>query len=358
MNTQTAPTYSITENSISVYYNGQLYPPVRTTHPNFEKLKDALRNKSWHLLDTLLDLVKPVKSYLAGYGDVKVENGMIYYKGEPLHNTLTTRIFALMKEGFEFNNLLVFIANLHQNPSFRAVNELYSFLEHHALPITDDGCFLAYKAVRNDYKDIYSGKFDNSVGQVVSIDRNKVDEDKNQHCSHGLHVGAITYVTQYGHLGSAEISSTGNRLLIVKVNPKDAVAVPGDHNCTKLRVCEYTVIGEINDVRNILDKAVYTANTNDVKTAPMADDEFRDDDDEDNFDEEDNDVRDRSEDDNWDGEERSESAYEETEESYFIGRAAGMEDADDGVPYSAPVGTSKKYARGYRNGYRAKGYTV
>jgi hypothetical protein len=349
----TTPTFAITEDSISVYFNGVLYPPVRSTHPNFNRIKEALRNKAWHLLDTLMDLAKPLKSYLATHPDVKVENGMIYYQGKPLHNTITTRIQQLMREGFEFDNLLNFIGNLHQNPSFRAVNELYDFLQHHALPITQDGCFLAYKAVRNDYKDIYSGTFDNSIGQVVSIPRNQVDEDKNAHCSHGLHVGAIEYVKFYGHLGEEKIHAGGNRLLIVKVNPADAVSVPGDHNCTKLRVCRYEVIGEIDDVRSILSRAVYTADAKPATPDSYADDEFEDGDDD--WGVNDDESSDESSDDRTRGEDQ---AYSETEEAYFIGRAHGMEDADDGIPYSVPTGVSKKWARGYRNGYRIKGYDV
>jgi hypothetical protein len=74
-----------------------------------------------------------------------------------------------------------------ENPSYRAVNELYGFLEKNRLPITPDGHFLAYKKVRDDYKDIHSGTMDNSVGKIVEMERNQVNDDKNQTCSSGLH---------------------------------------------------------------------------------------------------------------------------------------------------------------------------
>ena len=346
--TNTSPVATITENNISLYMDGVLYPPINKSNPNFQKIKDAIREKNWSVLPSLLDISKTVKKYLSKFNNVKLENGVLYYKNVELNNHISKRIMALLDEGFEFTPLLNFIENLHQNPSYRSVNELYSFLEHFALPITEDGHFLAYKAVRNDYKDIYSGKFDNSVGKTPSVDRNTVDENKDHHCSHGLHVGAITYVKQYGHFGDGEIAKTGNKLMIVKVNPADAVSVPGDHNCTKLRVCKYEVIGEISDIRNILDKAVYTSNgdNSDAKFDDSdLDSEIEDSEDIDQSDDcgccncgncgcsEDDDQHDTDDDD-----------------EYHNGYVDGKKDFELGIPYECPD-QSDEYNDGYVDGY-------
>jgi hypothetical protein len=61
------------------------------------------------------------------------------------------------------------------------VTELYGFLEKGNLPITNDGHFLAYKKVRKDYKDCHSGTMDNSIGQVVEMERNQVDDKAEKH---------------------------------------------------------------------------------------------------------------------------------------------------------------------------------
>lgn len=152
-----------------------------------------------------------------------------------------------------------------QNTSARAVSETYWFLENYGLPITDDGCFLAYKAVRNNYTDIYSGKFSNLIGSVVSMPRNQVDDNYGKDCSQGLHVGALDYVVSYGHFKKGEpIADGGNRLLLVKVNPKDVVSVPKYEGHTKMRVCSYTVVNEIKDVVKELDKVVYTSNADNL----------------------------------------------------------------------------------------------
>lgn len=346
------PIATITENNISIYMNGVLYPPIHKSHTNFEKIKTAIKDKNWSVIPDLIDVAKTVKKYLSKQSSVRLEDGVLFYKDKPLNNHITKRVLALLDEGFDFKPLLNFIENLHQNPSFRAVNELYSFLEHFALPITEDGHFLAYKAVRNNYFDIYSGKFDNSVGKRPSVDRNTVDENKDNHCSHGLHVGAITYVTQYGAFGSG-IQQGGNRLMIVKVNPADAVSVPGDHNCTKLRVCAYEVIGEITDIKNILDRAVYTAK-GDTSEAKINNSDL-DSDDSDGCDDCGCGCEEEV-DDSLTTDQLSASVPSDTEEAdeYFKGKKDGKNDADLGFPYENP-GVSTKYDRGYKNAYRDAG---
>jgi len=122
------------------------------------------------------------------------------------------------------------------------VEELYKFLDACSLPITSDGCFLAYKKVRWDYKDLYSNTMDNSIGQVVKMSRNEVDENSNRTCSHGLHCAAFGYMSAYGAQGTDEGS---DKVIIVKVNPKDVVAIPVDYQNQKMRVCEYTVVDEL-----------------------------------------------------------------------------------------------------------------
>ena len=121
------------------------------------------------------------------------------------------------------------------NPSYRAVNELYGFLEKNNLPITPDGHFLAYKRVRDDYKDVYSGTMDNSIGKIVEMERNLVNDDKNQTCSSGLHFCSEGYLNHFG----------GDRTVIVKINPRDVVSIPTDYDNSKGRACRYEVIGEV-----------------------------------------------------------------------------------------------------------------
>lgn len=168
---------------------------------------------------------------------VVVEHGIVRFEGKEMDNTLTRRMLQMLDEGFDISPLKLFLVNLQKNPSYRAVNELYNFLEKGNLPITEDGHFLAYKKVRENYTDVHTGKFDNSAGQVVEMPRNEVDEDSRNECSNGLHFCSREYLNNF----------SGNHIMIVKINPADVVAIPADYNSSKGRTCRYQVIGELED---------------------------------------------------------------------------------------------------------------
>jgi hypothetical protein len=312
-----------TDGSVTLFLKDECLT-IANDHPNYNKVVEALKKCEFDNIENLVNVAKAVTQY--ANGQITVQNGQIFYGTFPLHNTLTNRILAMMNEGFKFDHMIKFLENLMQNPSNRAVNETYTFLENYGLPITDDGCFLAYKAVRNDYKDIYSGNLDNRVGCAPSIPRNMVDETYERDCSTGLHVGALDYVVQYGHfVKGEEINVNGNRLLIVKVNPKDVVSVPKYQNHPKMRVTQYLVVSEIKDIVKELDKVVYTSNAENL--AP-----------------------DRTDDGSYDGD-AGVGPYDE-------GYTAGEEDYHDEKLYGYSIDTTRggDYESGYEDGYFQEGY--
>jgi hypothetical protein len=128
--------------------------------------------------------------------------------------------------------------NLMKNPSKRSVDQVYGFLEKNNLPITEDGCFLAFKKVRRDYLDIHSGTIDNSIGQVVEMDRNLVDDNPDSHCSSGLHFCSESYLGSFG--------GGSDPVMILKIDPADVVSIPTDYNGAKGRCCKYEVIAQVN----------------------------------------------------------------------------------------------------------------
>jgi hypothetical protein len=233
MNNERFP-FSITPNSITLMLNGRTYTITAESHQHYAVIREALKTKDFDQVRELIDIAQSVNTF--GKGKVKVVNGVIMYGDIELHNSLSRRMLEQMKEGFEVDYLVNFLENLMQNPSARAVEETYSFLEQNALPITEDGYFVAYKRVTNDYKDFYTRSIDNSLGAVVTMRRNQVDDDKDRTCSHGLHFCSLEYLPHY-HGGDG-------RIVIVKVNPRDVVSIPTDYNNAKGRCCEYTVIEE------------------------------------------------------------------------------------------------------------------
>jgi hypothetical protein len=209
---------------------------VLPDHINYRLILEALPTATNDELVELVDLEKAVSNF--SDGQVEVKNGKVLFQGEEVHGSISKRILEFMKQGLPFQPLVNFLNNLMENPSMQSQKELYDFLEHELLPITEDGHFLAYKAVRNDYMDKYAGKFDNHVGQVCQMQRSKVDDNRSVGCSEGLHAGALNYVANYGSVES------NDKIVIVKINPKDVVSVPSDCNCEKLRTCRYEVVGE------------------------------------------------------------------------------------------------------------------
>ena len=236
------PAITITgSGTISAFIEGQVYT-IDQSHPNYSKALEAIKAEDYSKLHDLVDLTRKVKHYLHQFGgqSIEINDGAITFNGEIVHNTLTERVINFMKQDLPVKPLLNFMVNLMKNPSNRAVQELYTFLDVGKLPITEDGHFLAFKNVRADFKDIHSGKFDNSVGKVCEMRRNAVCDDKDLTCSTGLHFCSIDYLPHFS-------DSNGGKTMILKINPADVVSIPADYNNTKGRTCRYEVIAEHTD---------------------------------------------------------------------------------------------------------------
>lgn len=173
-------------------------------------------------------------------GNVRVENGMVYYKDLQIDSGLTRRIIAAADQGDNIDSLILFFEALMENPSRTAVYRLYDFLLANDIEITDRGTFLAWKKVRSNYKDIHSGTYDNSPGQTCEMPRNQVDEDDERTCSSGLHVCSKAYLPHFG-------ASSGNRIVQVEVHPRDVVSIPVDYGNAKMRTAKYIVLKDVTE---------------------------------------------------------------------------------------------------------------
>lgn len=165
------------------------------------------------------------------------KSGQVFAKGSktPIHKSVAKRIVEFYREGLPYEPLIRFWQNLEKNPSKDSKDQLFLFLTANHMPITPDGCFLAYKQVDNKkgkLVDNYTGRISNAIGKIVKMKRSSVDADRRTTCSHGLHVAAWNYAQGY----------SGDTLIEVKVNPRDVVAVPNDYDNEKMRVCQYKVI--------------------------------------------------------------------------------------------------------------------
>ena len=256
--------YTLSEDSITIVWEGKPYT-IRKDNANFSEVRRALFEARYEDVGDLLDLKKAVEDFVDG--EVEVKNEVVYYHGHRLHGVVVDKLIDMMRQGMKDSAPIInYIKNLMENPSSNSIEELYTFLGYRSLPITPEGKVLGYKGVKDDF---YSstGNADtivvqgttneshqifNGVGETIEVSRRCVDDNKDNHCSFGLHVGSYDYANGW--------AGEDGRLLMVEFDPQDAVSVPTDCDFQKLRVSKYKVIADITDTRKELQKAVYQAN--------------------------------------------------------------------------------------------------
>ena len=229
------PAIYIPGETLSVFLKGKQFT-IYASDSKFESAVKAFTENDQEELHLVLNPAQVFKSLYAKYEQVEVKDGNVYVSGDPISNIIAERILQFLAQGVDCLPVFKFITKLNLNPSSRAVNELYTFLEHKFLPLTGSGNFLAYKALRSDFTDVHTGKFDNNVGNLLEMPRNKVDDNKEVGCSYGFHAGTLEYARGFRPMDG--------KLVLVEINPADVVSIPTDCECQKLRTCKYKVVAE------------------------------------------------------------------------------------------------------------------
>lgn len=140
------------------------------------------------------------------------------------------------------------LATVMKNRSHSA-EDILRFKKKSDLPLTNDGCILAYKLLKSRGNpenqehnsiegicfDVHSGRVPQRVGTYVHVDEELVDRNRHNECSNGLHIARLGYLRGFG----------GDKCFLVKIRPEDIITVPhGDAN--KVRVCGYHILFELN----------------------------------------------------------------------------------------------------------------
>ena len=233
--------YILGENAVTLFVDGKPVT-VRNDDANYYEVRKCLLDGRYDEVTTYLDLEKQVEDYTDG--DISIKDGEVFFGEEKLNGVVVDKLLELMKSGLTDKNPFInFLKNLLKNPSKNSVDQLYTFLSKRDMPIDEEGLVIGYKGVAQNYKDKFSGKFDNSVGQSHEMPRRNVDDDCENHCSYGFHIGSYDYANDW--------ASGDGHLMIVKFNPEDAVSVPNDCDFQKLRVCKYSVVGEITERKQL-----------------------------------------------------------------------------------------------------------
>lgn len=237
--------YTITDNNIVVVAKGRIFNLDRKSTDDTEKAKankvyDLLKKKTEASFQEIIAFLCPIigiENHLKKEeAPFKVDmRGRVFIDDKELPIALGKKLLAFATEELPLEPLIKFWHNLNLNPSQESILDLYAFLDKNHHPITPDGKFIAYKKVQSkggNLFDSHSGTFNNNVGTHVEIARSKVDADRNQTCSNGLHVASWEYAKGF----------SGDTLIMVQVHPKDVVAVPIDYSRQKMRCCAYEVL--------------------------------------------------------------------------------------------------------------------
>lgn len=221
---------------------------ITNTQPNWSRVVELVKEEDNddEILQTIS--VRGAVENFSPTGEITVVGNDVRYKSRTLHGLDVDHLLEAIRTGNkrQAKALTLFLENKQFNPSYRAVNDMYKFRQDRGMPLTDDGCFLAYKGVLASYWSrnanpatiVLSGQTNeqgqilNTIGSYIEVDRKCVEDDPSKGCGEGLHAGSLEYA-----------SGWGEKVVIVKINPKDVVSVPTAED-NKMRICAYTVVGE------------------------------------------------------------------------------------------------------------------
>ena len=234
------------EQTLTIIVDNKIYV-FPTEFSFYDELLDAIVKEDKDKIIVLYNFAHNIMN-----GKVELSEDSITINGIKVPNKVTANdkllkfINKLKSAGIvdkDIEYIRPFIKNMFENTYINAVEELYDFCEAQDFVITEDGCFLAYKNVSNEYKSVHpctdGTHLDHSIGTIV--EEHYFDTDRTQTCSKGLHFCSKGYLSSY----------PGSRTMIVKVNPKDVVAIPVDYNFMKGRCRKYEVVDEINKEDNL-----------------------------------------------------------------------------------------------------------
>lgn len=250
-------TYTMTTDSISVVGDGGKVYNIQRGAPNFAVVRQAIERAqaakaeaestldvaagaaarvrqadAWATVRDSLEVRQSVQTWANARFTFNAAGTALLFDGREVPESINRRVLAMVAAGESPAPLFNFYERLSRNPSWRSVQQLYTFLQHMNIPLLPDGRFLAYKGVNMDFTDCHSGTFVNKPGAIHRMPRNEISDDPNTACHVGFHVGALSYAQDFGP-----------RVVVCRVDPEHVVCVPYDESARKMRVCEYEVMG-------------------------------------------------------------------------------------------------------------------
>lgn len=258
--------YGFGDKSITVYDPKTKQPiTVHESNLNYKPLYEALMNDRLNEALDLIDENQVINKVTNGR--VQVIGDKVLLDGSELHSSETKKLIDLVSEGKAPDRWFRFIEKLHANPSYNCRMQAYNFINHAGMCMTETGNLIGYKGVQDNFYSQHgntnntiiqgsvngSGQILNNPGSTIEMNRINVDDNPDNGCSSGLHVGSHKYADSW--------AGESGKLLLIEYSPTDIVSVPNDCNHEKLRVCKYQVIEECNG-RQVLNNGAYGHESN------------------------------------------------------------------------------------------------
>lgn len=284
--------------NLQLTVDGETFTINRKTNPAFNQIVDAINEGDYETAKTLANPGRALATFYSSNGDytLEVKSSSVYLNDKRLPRALEDRLLAMYAHGLPLKPLVNFMARVMKNPSATSRSEGYLFLEGNELPLTPDGCFMAYKSVRRwngspefddsgrkfeegDYMSIGTNSENRlptrlRIGDELRMDRGEVDDNRERTCSFGYHFASLNYASTW---------SRWDAILLMKIDPADVVSIPSDYDNQKGRTCAYTVDSvhverddddlDVKNVPEAFDSPVY--NSGDQMSLKLGDDEFR-----------------------------------------------------------------------------------
>jgi hypothetical protein len=187
--------------------NGTLNVIVKGRPVTFSKaIQEDRYNKVLQLIkdndeDGIIKLVDVVTQVSNKLGVTITKEGLVTYinkqgQVEQLSTSLNKTLVAMYEQDeSSIEPLIKFWEKVRLNTSYRVNRCLFDFIEANNIVINEKGNLIMYKIVkRTDDKevflDLYTKTFKQMFGVPVVVQRNQVDDNIDQTCSHGLNVVA------------------------------------------------------------------------------------------------------------------------------------------------------------------------
>jgi hypothetical protein len=241
----------ITQDSIVIILHGEVFTIKRDRGKIFDRVVEAVEAGNY---DEIPSIVSPKDLLDKVHLTFDENTGQIFFEDYLLKTNLTDRIYQYWENEVPYEPLLNLLRKIMSHKKERSYmqEDLFDFLEYNDLPITEDGCFLAYKNTNSDGSPPYQtdSNIRYEVGKEVVELAAKDNYDRGACNGAGLYFGNRKY---WGSNWNGKEWGGNGRMFLVKIDPRDVVSIPNNYNdgkakCWKLKVVKEFTHSVVEDI--------------------------------------------------------------------------------------------------------------